>query len=606
MKEMTNKKGLRLLDISTPLITELPFILIIIHLLGGADICDSIENIRFNVGESSADLVLISRISLLFLFAYIGASVITVIKHKAFKWSVKVLIYVFILMLCLTNSFISDNFGLDINPTLFVLLAETTSQESTEFVNQYILSTAIYPTLRIAISYILAIVTCEFLWHALKKKTPKVHTAAKIAATLIVGPILLTGIYSTKIYYRMYNAPSADHIRFMHPPKDPISSLYYSWIVLRITESNMNDFLDVNRAIYEKKESFSTVDDNVNIVVIIGESFIKWHSQLYGYNLETTPNLAREEKEGRLFVFNDAVSSSNYTSVVMRNIFCCNNSSNGEQWFETPFFPIIFKQSGYNVYLWDNQYAQDTKKTYSFTLNSFLYNSNIRNWAYTKTNDVSNRYDGELVEAFRQEIGTLDKGKNLVLLHLMGQHYTFSRRFPKDTFTRFTVDSIMRDDSYLKKKHKQRIADYDNATLYNDHVVNSIIDMFKESNTIIIYFSDHGEEVYDYRGRQGRQYGALNANILKYQYDVPFMVWCSDKFQSNYPDKVDCIRKAVDHPFMTDNVCNMLFNVGGITTPYYRDSLDVINPNYRSSERIINGHNYNDIRFSSKKIEHQL
>lgn len=562
--------------IATPIMAELPYILFFLSLMGG-------------------------RVPLMFIFAYISAAVIANIRYSPLKWFLKVLMYVFVLSLYLVDLFISENFGLKINPTLFVLLAETTGAESMEFVNQYIFSSAIYPTLvRTGIS-VLIVVVCEYLWYYLKKRFVYIYAVIRCVAVLVAIPLLLMGISYSNIYWMMYNAQSADHIRFMQPPKDPISSLYNSWLVIRITEKNMADVIEKNRSVYECGESSSAIAEPLNVVVVIGESYIKWHSQLYGYGLETTPNLAREEKEGRLFVFSDVVSSSNYTSVVMRNIMCCNNSSDGEHWYDTPLFPLIFKQAGYNVYMWDNQYAQDVYTTYSFTLNSFLYNPDFREWAYTRTNDVSYRYDGELVDAFRRDIGVLDEGHNLVIFHLMGQHYTYSRRFPPEEFTHFTPDSINRSEEYLKDAHKQRIADYDNATLYNDHVVNSVIEMFKDNNTVLLYFSDHGEEVYDYRCRTGRQYGIMNADILKYQYDVPFMVWCSDKFKSNYPDKVECIKQAIDRPFLTDNICNMLFNVAGIETPYYRDTLDLLNPDYRCSERIINGCKYEDVRFSSKK-----
>ncbi|WP_438883943.1 sulfatase-like hydrolase/transferase, partial [Bacillus cereus group sp. BC317] len=41
--------------------------------------------------------------------------------------------------------------------------------------------------------------------------------------------------------------------------------------------------------------------------------------------------------------------------------------------------------------------------------------------------------------------------------------------------------------------------DYDNANLYNDYVVASLIKDYKatDPNGFLLYFSDHGEEVYD-------------------------------------------------------------------------------------------------------------
>ncbi|MBO7281005.1 MAG: hypothetical protein J6V00_07570 [Bacteroidaceae bacterium] len=74
----------------------------------------------------------------------------------------------------------------------------------------------------------------------------------------------------------------------------------------------------------------------------------------------------------------------------------------------------------------------------------------------------------------------------------------------------------------------------------------------------------------------------MTAEKLKYQYEVPFMVWCSDDYILKNPTTVEAIKGAVERPFLTDNLCNMLFNLGSINTIYYRDSLDLISPNYKS------------------------
>ena len=41
------------------------------------------------------------------------------------------------------------------------------------------------------------------------------------------------------------------------------------------------------------------------------------------------------------------------------------------------------------------------------------------------------------------------------------------------------------------------VKDYDNATYYNDYVINQIISLFEQEEAIVIYLSDHGEECFD-------------------------------------------------------------------------------------------------------------
>ena len=43
------------------------------------------------------------------------------------------------------------------------------------------------------------------------------------------------------------------------------------------------------------------------------------------------------------------------------------------------------------------------------------------------------------------------------------------------------------------------MAHYLNAIRYNDLVVDRIIRLFDHRNAVVIYFSDHGEEVHNFR-----------------------------------------------------------------------------------------------------------
>lgn len=118
---------------------------------------------------------------------------------------------------------------------------------------------------------------------------------------------------------------------------------------------------------------------------------------------------------------------------------------------------------------------------------------------------------------------------------MWGQHVNPKERFP-ESFAYFTADSINRNE--LSIEERQYIADYDNAVIYNDYVVNSIIDLYKNEDAIVLYFSDHGDEANDYRIRQGRAFDfeEVGPMCFHYQLDVPMFVWVSDKYKVKHPD----------------------------------------------------------------------
>ena len=593
-------KKFKLTDIITPLYEELPYIYFFMTLMEFGTTSRKIDWYLLIAGDPQGYYIATCNILVLFFYAYIGAVIISAIKKKAYKIPCKIFLYLIFVSLYAISHFLIMNFKLTINPSCLVLLAETTERESSEFINQYILSDNAIPTLKTTVNYIIAIVSVEFIWYYFRKRILKElpNIAKKIVAVIILPVLLFSCGYTLYIFWKVNNARTPDNIRYMLPPEDPISALYTSLITVNMMEDFMEKAVNLNQEVYINETPVCNQSDSLNIVVIIGESYIKYHSQLYGYELNTTPLLNKEREEGRLFVFNDAVCSANRTSVVVKNILCCNNSSEGEMWYDYPLFLTIFKKAGYNISFWSNQIDVCKTESFSFTLNSFLYNPQICNICYTNRNERSYNYDEELIESFRGNEKVTAGKHNLIMFQLMGQHHSASQRFPHDRFKQFTAKDITRNAPYLGKKEKEYIADYDNATLYNDYVVNEIIDMFRESNTIIVYLSDHGDEVYDYRNQCGRDHSEMTPNRMKYQFDIPFMIWCSDIYMKSYPEKVERIKAALDKPFISDNLCNLLFNVAGIRTSYYREKYDIMSPKYRCGKRTIDhDYIYEDIRY---------
>ena len=180
---------------------------------------------------------------------------------------------------------------------------------------------------------------------------------------------------------------------------------------------------------------------------------------------------------------------------------------------------------------------------------------------------------------------------NLIFFHLMGQHVDPNQRYPK-SWERFTGDSITwRTEKWMTKEKRQNIAEYDNATLYNDYVLRLIFDLYRDKNTVVVYFGDHGDEMYDYRDGKGRVGTGEHPRpaMLKCENLIPFVIWCSDTFKQRHPDVVKRISEAVDRPFMTDNVCQLLFDLGGVNTSYYKPERNIISPNYKTRPRIVYG-----------------
>lgn len=531
-----------------------------------------------------------------YTLAYFISAIHLLIKHFYKIHSLFFKIFVYIVLICLfaTNVFCLLNFSTMISPSIVMLMVETNGGEATEF-----LSTYLFGGMSL-VSYLIIAITIIYLLLSEKKINPRIKNNKWIfIISIITIYMFIRAKDPIKTYSRLFSCESlteAELWYLTYPVNtNTLSNSIYSVIILEVSKKEMTEAIHNTLAI---KEAIS-IKDSLNIILIIGESYSKHHSNLYDYKLCTNPRLKAQADSGRLYVFNDVVSSYNLTSFVLRHLFSVNSIMDKEDWVSYPAFPILFKNAGYDVYLWDNQRTFGKADVSDFSIASYLFNPEITHATYTRFNEKTFPYDEELIEDFWKRVQTKEKG-NLIIFHLMGQHTMPEKRYPHSKqFDVFTCDSIHRTD--LDKRKRTLVANYDNSTIYNDWVIDNVMRHYSDNDAVIIYLSDHGEEIYDFRDHYGRtQELTKTQNLLKYQYEIPFMIWCSDVFIRKRPEVITNIRKNLNMSFMNDNVCQILFGLAGMQTRYYHPERDLISPHFKPySHRIVQGNtNYERVRWS--------
>lgn len=325
--------------------------------------------------------------------------------------------------------------------------------------------------------------------------------------------------------------------------------------------------------LYSDMRPITTGGSLPDVVVVIGESHSVYHSSLYGYKLPTSPMLAKRVAEGDLAVFDDVVSTADITSRAMKSVFSLDSLS--ENYGMEPLFPMCFRRAGYVTALYDNQYFEG-KGT------MFLCDEKLSHLLYNERNKVKYPYDMDMVNAM-----TKMKSPCLYIIHLNGQHYDYRERYPKSS-EYFSAD----DGEYAKYGSMDKrlmVAQYDNATRYVDNVVDSIIRKFGDGDCCIVYLSDHGEEVYDYRNFAGHG-NALPARERNYQLRVPLMVWLSPTYREQRPEMAARVWEAVHLPVSTDDFSHLILDLAGIDGGYLNPQRSVVNPLYdKSRHRIVLG-----------------
>lgn len=540
---------------------------------------------------------------IIFFQAYVVAA-LTVVRYSKVK---KAIFYVIIYLLFACELTLDWVFNMHISPSILVLLAETNSRESSEFLRALVDKPEMRNVLLCFVGMIMLNIWAEHSRSTVTtflSRNRKAHWLKGLSILFLVTGLIMSASYLPLFTYDKTNQVD-EWCNYMRHPKDATTRLFVSVIDINIARQEMEEAIIQAERVNASPQTQSTTD-SLNVILVIGESYIREHTPLYGYPLQTTPFLSHEKQAGRLFAFNDVVSPYNQTTKVIRNILSVNSLGNNENWRKFPPLTAIFKRNGYHVAIYDNQKTCGLADMFAFSLNTYLYHPRMQHACYNEQNDSTFEYDGDLISHYRRQTAGQTHTRQLLLFHLMGQHVAFAQRYPQQ-YAHFTANSInFRHEKWLTSSMKEEIAHYDNATRYNDDVLRQICELYGQENTVVVYLSDHGEEVYDYREKYGRDdfgLGDSPCQLLRYQYAVPFMVWCSDKYIKNHPQTIEALRQSLDNPLMLDNTCHLLFHLSDLRTPYYRPVTDVLSPNYHCPKRIVNDQvDYDSIMTSRQKF----
>lgn len=496
------------------------------------------------------------------------------------KWQKAVKIYSLVTvgglaLLVITDLSLFFMFHLRISPTAVNLLLQTDLQESYEFIATYLFSFQV-------VLVTVAVASFTIFGMHVRKRKYGMPVLTALFVVLVCAPLLCWRNFMA--LGRMLVASDSESLQNQMPymSDDLFSRCVYS-IRLASMSGQEVDFL---RDQCTRVSAEFAGEDSPDIVFILGESFNRHHSNLYGYYLNTNPRLTKRYDEGELFVFSDVVAPYNFTQAVVQDILSVNSAEPDMFWHNSPLFPSVFKKAGYYSVFISNQLINSVEQSrWEYAIAAALNDKVVEENNFDLRNDSLYKYDIEIVERWKGNYSKYMKENNLVIFHLMGQHFDAKIRFPHTSENVcFTQDSINRPD--LKVAQRQKIADYDNATVYNDKVVDEIIKTFENRDAVLVYVSDHGEEVNDYRIKVGRSYESpLQMEQVRQQFEVPMFVWCSRSFREKRPKLVRQIKESVDRPFRNDDIPHLLFDLADLKTPFFDESRSPINRCYKIRPR---------------------
>ncbi|WP_298346394.1 phosphoethanolamine transferase [uncultured Algibacter sp.] len=312
-------------------------------------------------------------------------------------------------------------------------------------------------------------------------------------------------------------------------------------------------------------------NDQEIYIIIIGEATSRLHFGLYDYYRDTTPLLGEIEDE--LLIYNDVISPETYTIASLTKALTLGNYENPNAKYDGSILQLL-NQANFKTYWISNQKPIGVNDSHITKIGLGAKKAIFLNIKHSKEKTL---FDGSLVEKMNEVL--LEEGdKKIIFLHTLGAHVNYAYRYP-DNF-KFFNNQIPRskfNEDYIY----EQINAYDNAIRYSDYIIRTVIETIRKHNVIsfVLYFSDHGEEVYDEIAFSGH---FRDENLTKNIYEIPMVLWCSKKYQNKSEVSLN-----LDSKFMIDDIFHGIADLTGVNANRVDSTRSIFNKYFKDRKRII-------------------
>jgi len=462
-------------------------------------------------------------------------------------------------------------YGQEFSQSVLFVMFETNANEAGEYLSQYFS----FKLLFILLAYTAGAI---FLWFRLRPVYLSWPWRYGVC-TLVLGGLI--------IY------PLANNILIKHrSPTDALSSLgsrmepAAPWQIVngyaqyRLQLNHLQGLLDKSRQL----PPLANLKDNNGdaprtLVLVIGESTQRGHMSLYGYGRDTTPELkALRDSDPNLTVFNNVVTSRPYTIEILQQALTFANEQNPDRYLTQPSLMNMMKQAGYKTFWITNQQTMTARNT---MLAVFSKQTDVQYYMNQQRTQSAREYDTNVLAPFKTVLAD-PAPKKFIIVHLLGTHLKYKYRYPEN-WGKFDGQTTGLPTG-LSEEQQEAYNDYDNANRFNDHVVSTLIKDFKQTspNGFLLYFSDHGEEVYDTPPHdiQGRN----EAQPTRPMYTIPFIVWTSPGWMASHPRDM---RADADRKYSSAELIHTWSDLAGLSYDDYDPTRSIVNPAFKESTRWI-------------------
>lgn len=327
-----------------------------------------------------------------------------------------------------------------------------------------------------------------------------------------------------------------------------------------------------------KEVTFNGSSERKIYVLVIGESTTRHRMGIYNYPRNTNPLLTKIKEE--LTIFEDVISPHTHTIPSLSKMMSLSNYEDEDRLSEGSIIQLM-NQAGFNTYWISNQRPVGWNES---LISRIAEAADETSFINQQADFLTTPYDSALIPYFNETIDS-KKEKIFVVIHLLGTHNKYSKRYPEDRLyysgnAPLSISENIEDNKIINE--------YDNAVVFNDYILYEIISRLKLENasSYMLYVSDHGEDVF-----QVNNSASHTETMGTYpMYDVPFVLWSSKKFMH------EKLKANVRKKYMLDDLIYSIADLSEIKFKSFEPQRSIFSDSLIQRKRLIyNEQNYDSI-----------
>src|SRR5574344_150851 len=324
-------------------------------------------------------------------------------------------------------------------------------------------------------------------------------------------------------------------------------------------------------------------------ILILGETSRAANWGLYGYKRNTTPKL---DTLKNLIKYRDAFTQSNTTHKIVPLVLTPAEASSYDIIYRCKSIVNAFSQAGFKtIYFTNHEYNQTLMKYY-------FKEADIA--VSARTFDKWNMDDHKMLPLLKRAIEQDSTDNLFILVHIYGSHYKYNQRYSKK-FSVFKPENV---ETISNKNKNALVNSFDNSILSTDDFIYNAISYVRKDNSpaAVLYLSDHGEDLMD---DSRERFLHVSPIPTYYQLHIPYIIWESDKYIKQYPNKHRNMQNHKNIPISSNSVFHTMIDAASIKTKYLIPSLSLCSNKFVKQPRVFLDDHDSEIRIDKLRLSEQ-